>query len=102
MQLKFNNFPWRVSAIEQESELLIDPKSLTMPLTRIERENKEVRIPQGDSKPKRERQRTFSSRALYREIPVTRKVHRLSRKGVPEQPCGRQVTKARGSTLAQE
>jgi hypothetical protein len=40
--------------IEQESELLIDPKSLTMPLTRIERENKEVRIPQGDSKPKRE------------------------------------------------
>ena len=51
---ELNNFPWRVSAIEQESELLIDPKSLTMPLTRIERENKEVRIPQGDSKPKRE------------------------------------------------
>ena len=53
-KLKLNNFPWRVSAIEQESELLIDPKSLTTPLTRIERENKEVRIPQGDSKPKRE------------------------------------------------
>jgi hypothetical protein len=52
--LKLNNFPWRVSAIEQESELLIDPKSLTTPVTRIERENKEVRIPQGDSKPKRE------------------------------------------------
>ena len=51
---KLNNFPWRVSAIEQESELLIDPKSLTMPIKWIERENKEVRIPQGDSKPKRE------------------------------------------------
>ena len=50
--------------IEQESELLIDPKSLTMPIEWIERENKEVRIPQGDSKPKRERQRTFSSRAM--------------------------------------
>ena len=51
---KLNNFPWRVSAIEQESELLIDPKSLTMPIKWIERENKEVRIPQGDIKPKRE------------------------------------------------
>ena len=40
--------------IEQESELLIDPKSLTTPVKWIERENKEVRIPQGDSKPKRE------------------------------------------------
>ena len=30
------------------------------------------------------------------------KVHRLSRKGVPEQPCDRQVTKARGSTLGWE
>ena len=35
-----------------------------MPIEWIERENKEVRIPQGDSKPKRERQRTFSSRAM--------------------------------------
>ena len=52
--VELNNFPWRVSAIEQESELLIDPKSLTMPVKWIERENKEVRIPQGDSKPKRE------------------------------------------------
>ena len=54
MLISTQRTPWRVSAIEQESELLIDPKSLTTPIKWIERENKEVRIPQGDSKPKRE------------------------------------------------